>query len=80
MTTLPVDLLALALEASVHPVVVLTKADLADDAEHYAKLARGVGAIDLRVIGNIVISWVVTLPVGGVLAALFFFTLKGIFT
>ena len=43
-------------------------------------LARGVGAIDLRVIGNIVISWVVTLPVGGVLAALFFFTLKGIFT
>jgi PiT family inorganic phosphate transporter len=43
-------------------------------------LARGVGAIDLRVIGNIVVSWVVTLPVGGVLAALFFFTLKGMFT
>jgi PiT family inorganic phosphate transporter len=43
-------------------------------------LARGVGAIDLRVIGGIVVSWVVTLPVGAVLAALFFFTLKGIFT
>lgn len=43
-------------------------------------LARGVGAIDLRVIGNIVISWVVTLPVGGMLAALFFFTMKGMFT
>jgi PiT family inorganic phosphate transporter len=43
-------------------------------------LARGVGAIDLRVIGGIVVSWVVTLPVGGVLAALFFFTLKGMFT
>ncbi|MCP4406212.1 MAG: inorganic phosphate transporter [Gammaproteobacteria bacterium] len=43
-------------------------------------LARGVGAIDLRVIGGIVVSWVVTLPVGGVLAALFFFTLKGVFT
>lgn len=43
-------------------------------------LARGVGAIDLRVIGGIVVSWVVTLPVGGALAALFFFTLKGIFT
>ena len=42
-------------------------------------LARGVGAIDLRVIGGIVVSWVVTLPVGGVLAALFFFTLKGMF-
>ena len=42
-------------------------------------LARGVGAIDLRVIGGIVVSWVVTLPVGGILAALFFFTLKGMF-
>jgi PiT family inorganic phosphate transporter len=43
-------------------------------------LARGIGAIDVRVIGGIVMSWIVTLPVGGVLAALFFFTLKGIFT
>jgi PiT family inorganic phosphate transporter len=43
-------------------------------------LARGVGAIDLRVIGGIIISWVVTLPVGGVLAALIFFMLKGMFT
>jgi PiT family inorganic phosphate transporter len=43
-------------------------------------LARGIGAIDLRVIGGIIISWLVTLPVGAVLAALFFFTLKGIFT
>ena len=43
-------------------------------------LARGVGAIDLRVIGGIVVSWIITLPVGGVLAALIFFTLKGIFT
>jgi PiT family inorganic phosphate transporter len=42
-------------------------------------LARGVGAIDLRVIGGIVLSWIITLPIGGVLAALFFFTLKGIF-
>jgi PiT family inorganic phosphate transporter len=43
-------------------------------------LARGVGAIDLRVIGGIIVSWVVTLPVGAALAALFFFTLKGMFT
>ena len=42
-------------------------------------LARGMGAIDLRVIGKIVASWLVTLPAGGVLAALFFFALKGIF-
>ena len=43
-------------------------------------LARGIGALDLRVIGGIVVSWVVTLPIGGILAALIFFTLKGIFT
>ncbi len=43
-------------------------------------LARGIGAIDLRVIGGIVLSWFVTLPVGAGLAALFFFTLKGIFS
>jgi PiT family inorganic phosphate transporter len=42
-------------------------------------LARGVGAIDLRVIGGIVLSWFVTLPAGGLLAALFFFLFKGIF-
>ncbi len=42
-------------------------------------LARGIGAIDLRVVGGIFVSWLVTLPVGGVLAALFYFMLKGIF-
>jgi len=42
--------------------------------------ARGIGALDLRVIGGIVMSWVVTLPVGGALAALFYFTLRGMFT
>ena len=43
-------------------------------------MARGIAAIDLRVIGNIFASWVVTLPAGGILAALFFFMLKGMFT
>ncbi len=43
-------------------------------------LARGVGAIDLRVIGSIIVSWLVTLPAGAALAALFFFTLKGMFS
>ncbi len=42
-------------------------------------LARGVGALDMQVIRNIILSWIVTLPVGAVLAAFFFFTLKGIF-
>ena len=43
-------------------------------------LARGFAALDIRVIGNIIVSWVVTLPAGGILAALFFFMLKGMFT
>ncbi|WP_136805504.1 inorganic phosphate transporter [Desulfosediminicola flagellatus] len=42
-------------------------------------LARGVGALDLRVVFNIIISWLVTLPAGALMAMLFFFTLKGIF-
>lgn len=42
--------------------------------------ARGIGAIDLRVVRNIFMSWVVTLPAGAFLAILFFFTLKGIFS
>lgn len=42
--------------------------------------ARGVGALDMRVILGIVTSWLITLPVGGTLAALFYFTLKGMFT
>jgi PiT family inorganic phosphate transporter len=43
-------------------------------------LARGFAALDLRVIGSIAVSWVITLPAGGLLAALFYFTLKGMFT
>lgn len=43
-------------------------------------MARGIGALNLGVIGKIIISWVVTLPIAGVLAALIFFTLKGIFS
>ena len=42
--------------------------------------ARGIGAIDMRVVGNIFMSWVVTLPAGAFLAILFFYTLKGIFS
>jgi PiT family inorganic phosphate transporter len=43
-------------------------------------LARGVGAIDLRVIGGIMVSWVITLPAGAILSMLFFFSLKGLFS
>jgi PiT family inorganic phosphate transporter len=43
-------------------------------------LARGLGALDLRVVLNIIISWVVTLPAGGIMAMFFYFTLKGLFS
>ena len=43
-------------------------------------LARGLGALDLRVVLNIIISWIVTLPAGGIMAMFFYFTLKGLFS
>ncbi|MEK9500538.1 inorganic phosphate transporter [Gaopeijia maritima] len=42
-------------------------------------MARGVAAIDLRVVVGIVTSWIVTLPIGATLAAFFFFFFKGVF-
>jgi PiT family inorganic phosphate transporter len=42
-------------------------------------LARGIAAIDLRVIGSIFLSWVITLPAGAVLSTIFFYTLRGVF-
>jgi PiT family inorganic phosphate transporter len=41
--------------------------------------ARGIAAIDMRIVGNIFMSWVVTLPAGAILSILFFFMLKGMF-
>jgi len=40
--------------------------------------ARGIGAIDLKVVGTILNTWVVTLPAGAGLSILFFFVFKGI--
>ena len=42
-------------------------------------LARGIAALNLRVIGSIFLSWIVTLPAGAGLAILFFFIFKAIF-
>lgn len=42
-------------------------------------LARGIGALNLRVIRNIFMSWIITLPAGAGLAIIFFFLFKGIF-
>ncbi|WP_339080792.1 inorganic phosphate transporter [Pseudomonas sp. TMP9] len=42
-------------------------------------LARGIGALNLGVIGKIFMSWLITLPIGAALSILFFFILRGIF-
>jgi len=41
-------------------------------------IARGIDAIDLRVVGRIFVSWIVTIPAGAILAVLFFFVFKSI--
>ena len=42
-------------------------------------IARGIAALNMRVVGNIFMSWVVTLPAGAFMAILFFYMLKGMF-
>jgi inorganic phosphate transporter, PiT family len=73
--------------AAASTVVIASRTGLPVSTTHVAVgavvgvgLARGVGALDLRVIATIVMSWLITLPVGAVLAALLFFTFKGMFT
>jgi PiT family inorganic phosphate transporter len=41
-------------------------------------LARGISALNLRVIGSIFMSWIITLPAGAILAIIFFYILKAI--
>jgi PiT family inorganic phosphate transporter len=41
-------------------------------------LARGIGALDLRVVGSVAVSWVVTLPTGAGLSVFFFYFFKGL--
>jgi PiT family inorganic phosphate transporter len=41
-------------------------------------LARGISALDLRVVGKIIVSWVATLPIAAVLSMFFYFFFKGL--
>ncbi|MGF1870840.1 inorganic phosphate transporter [Photobacterium indicum] len=41
--------------------------------------ARGIGALNLGVVRNIVASWVITLPAGALLAVVFFYIMQAIF-
>lgn len=42
-------------------------------------MARGIAALNMRVVRTILMSWIITLPAGAFLAILFFYVLKGIF-
>ncbi len=42
-------------------------------------IARGVAALNMRVINTIFLSWLITLPAGAIMSILFFFALKGAF-
>ena len=42
-------------------------------------LAKGLHALNLRVVGTIFLSWLVTLPAGAILAIVFFYLFKAIF-
>ena len=41
-------------------------------------LARGIEAIDLRIVGKIFVSWIVTIPAGAILAVIFFTIFKAV--
>ena len=68
-------------------VVLASRAGLPVSTTHIAVgavigvgLARGIAALDLAVVTRIIISWITTLPVAGAMAAVIYFTLKGIFS
>ena len=42
-------------------------------------LAKGIGALNLRMVGTIFISWLITLPAGAILAIIFFCIFKAVF-
>ena len=42
--------------------------------------AKGISALNLGVVGRIVLSWVITLPVGAVLSIGFFFLFQAVFS
>ena len=72
--------------AAATTVVLASKTGLPVSTTHIAVgavmgvgMTSGVAAVDLRVVRDIVASWLITLPAGAIMAIIFFFTLKGIF-
>ena len=72
--------------AAASTVVLASKTGLPVSTTHIAVgavmgvgMTSGLAAVDLRVVRDIVASWLITLPAGAIMAIVFFFTLKGIF-
>jgi PiT family inorganic phosphate transporter len=72
--------------AAASTVVLASKTGLPVSTTHIAVgavmgvgLTSGLAALDLRVIRDIVASWLITIPAGAIMAMLFFFALKGMF-
>ena len=72
--------------AAASTVVLASKTGLPVSTTHIAVgavmgvgMTSGLAAVDLRVIRDIVASWLITLPAGAIMGIIFFFTLKGIF-
>ena len=72
--------------AAASTVVLASKTGLPVSTTHIAVGAvmgvgftSGMAAVDLRVIRDIVGSWIITIPAGAIMGMVFFFTLKGIF-
>ena len=72
--------------AAATTVVVASKTGLPVSTTHIAVgavmgvgMTSGVAAVDLRVVRDIVASWLITLPAGAIMAIVFLLPLKGIF-
>jgi PiT family inorganic phosphate transporter len=73
--------------ASALTIVVASRAGIPVSTTHIlvgsvlgVGMARGIGALDLRVVGRIFISWVATLPIAALLSVIFYFFFKGLLT
>jgi PiT family inorganic phosphate transporter len=73
--------------ASALTIVVASRAGIPVSTTHIlvgsvlgVGMARGIGALDLRVVGRIFISWAATLPISAALSVLFYYFFKGLLT
>jgi PiT family inorganic phosphate transporter len=73
--------------ASAVTIVVASRAGIPVSTTHIlvgsvlgVGMARGIGALDLRVVGRIFISWIATLPIAAAISIVFYYFFKGLLT